>query len=107
MFSDLVRMECLVGPLRAADQIRLLAFRSFFTDRSVVPLHPEVRRRLDRQVSGRDNKAPIPVWSPAMPAPGSGPAFPSLTLESAGAKASHELPSRCPAIRRLHYPKRL
>jgi uncharacterized protein len=28
VISDLVRMECLVGPLRNADQIRLLAFRS-------------------------------------------------------------------------------
>jgi predicted nucleic acid-binding protein len=45
VISDLVRMECLVGPLRAADQIRLLAFRSFFTDCSVVPLHPEVMER--------------------------------------------------------------
>ena len=42
VISDLVRMECLVGPLRSADQIRLLAFRSFFSDCSVVPLHPEV-----------------------------------------------------------------
>ncbi len=32
VISDLVRMECLVGPLRMADQIRLLAFRSFFSD---------------------------------------------------------------------------
>ena len=39
---DLVRMECLLGPLRSADQIRLLAFRSFFSDCTVVPLHPEV-----------------------------------------------------------------
>jgi len=45
VISDLVRMECLVGPLRAADEIRLLAFRSFFTDCSVVPLHPEVMER--------------------------------------------------------------
>jgi hypothetical protein len=42
VISDLVRMECLVGPLRSADQIRLLAFRSFFSDCIVVPLHPEV-----------------------------------------------------------------
>lgn len=42
VISDLVRMECLVGPLRSADQIRLLAFRSFFSDCSVVPLHPQV-----------------------------------------------------------------
>lgn len=27
VISDLVHMECLVGPLRSADQIRLLAFR--------------------------------------------------------------------------------
>jgi predicted nucleic acid-binding protein len=45
VISDLVRMECLVGPLRMADQIRLLAFRSFFSDCSVVPLHPEVMER--------------------------------------------------------------
>ena len=53
VISDLVRMECLVGPLRTADQIRLLAhsfgedfvFRSFFSDCSVVPLHPEVMER--------------------------------------------------------------
>jgi len=45
VISDLVRMECLVGPLRSADQIRLLAFRSFFSDCSVVPLHPEVMER--------------------------------------------------------------
>ena len=45
VISDLVRMECLVGPLRTADQIRLLAFRSFFSDCTVVPLHPEVMER--------------------------------------------------------------
>ncbi len=45
LISDLVRMECLVGPLRAADQIRLLAFRSFFSDCRVVPLHPDVMER--------------------------------------------------------------
>ena len=45
VISDPVRMECLVGPLRAADQIRLLAFRSFFSACSVVPLHPEVMER--------------------------------------------------------------
>jgi len=45
VISDLVRMECLVGPLRSADQIQLLAFRSFFSDCSVVPLHPEVMER--------------------------------------------------------------
>ena len=45
VISDLVRMECLVGPLRVADQIRLLAFRSFFSDCSVVPLHPDVMER--------------------------------------------------------------
>jgi predicted nucleic acid-binding protein len=45
VISDLVRMECLVGPLRSADQIRLLAFRSFFSDCTVVPLHPEVMER--------------------------------------------------------------
>ena len=37
VISDLVRKEWLVGPLRMADQIRLLAFRSFFSDCSVVP----------------------------------------------------------------------
>lgn len=36
VISDLVRMECLVGPLPSADQIRLLAFRSFFSDCTVV-----------------------------------------------------------------------
>jgi predicted nucleic acid-binding protein len=45
VISDLVRMECLVGPLRTADQIRLLAFRSFFSDCSVVTLHPDVLER--------------------------------------------------------------
>ena len=45
VISDLVRMECLVGPLRAADQIRLHAFRSFFSDCSVMPLHPDVMER--------------------------------------------------------------
>ena len=45
VISDLVRMECLVGPLRTADQIRLQAFRSFFSDCTVVPLHPEVMER--------------------------------------------------------------
>ncbi|MDA1205801.1 MAG: type II toxin-antitoxin system VapC family toxin [Cyanobacteria bacterium] len=45
VISDLVRMECLVGPLRTADQIRLLAFRSFFSNCSVVPLHSEVMER--------------------------------------------------------------
>ena len=34
VISDLVRMECLVGPLCEADQIRLLAFRSFSCIRS-------------------------------------------------------------------------
>jgi len=45
VISDLVRMECLVGPLRAGDQIGQLAFRSFFADCTVVPLHPEVMER--------------------------------------------------------------
>ena len=45
VISDLVRMECLVGPLRTADQIRLLAFRSFFSNCNVVPLHSEVMER--------------------------------------------------------------
>jgi hypothetical protein len=45
VISDLVRMECLVGPLRTANQIRLLAFRSFFSDCTVVPLHPELMQR--------------------------------------------------------------
>ena len=45
VISDLVRMECLVGPLRTADQIRLLAFRSFFSNCSVVPLHSVVMER--------------------------------------------------------------
>ena len=40
MISDLVRMECLIRPLRSDDQIRLPAFRSFFSDCSVVTLHP-------------------------------------------------------------------
>ena len=34
VISDLVRMECLVEPLCAADQIRLLAFHSFSCIRS-------------------------------------------------------------------------
>ena len=45
VISDLVRMECLVGPLRSADQSRLLAFHTFFSDCTVVPLHPEVMDR--------------------------------------------------------------
>jgi hypothetical protein len=40
VISDLVCMECLVGPLRSADQNRPLAFRSFFSDCCVVPLQP-------------------------------------------------------------------
>lgn len=39
VISDLVRMACLVGPLRRGDQIRLLAFRSFFSDCSMIH-HP-------------------------------------------------------------------
>ena len=45
VISDPVRMEYLVGPLLAADQIRLLAFRSCFSACSVVPLQPEVMDR--------------------------------------------------------------
>ena len=45
VISDLVRMECLVGPLRTGDQNGQLAFRSFFSDCTVVPLHPEVMER--------------------------------------------------------------
>jgi predicted nucleic acid-binding protein len=45
VISDLVRVECVVGPLRAADQIRLLAFRSFFSDCSVMPLDPDAMER--------------------------------------------------------------
>jgi predicted nucleic acid-binding protein len=45
VISDLVRMECLMGSLRSADQIRLLAFRSFFWDCTVVPLRREVMER--------------------------------------------------------------
>ena len=53
VISDLVRMECLVGPLRTADQPGPLAYsygedcvnRSFFSDCTVVPLHPEVMER--------------------------------------------------------------
>jgi uncharacterized protein len=45
VISDLVRMECLVGPLRSADQLRLQAFRSFFSDCRVVPLNGEVMDR--------------------------------------------------------------
>ena len=43
--SGFLRMECLVGPLRAADQIRLLTFRSFFSDCSVIPLDPDAMER--------------------------------------------------------------
>lgn len=42
VISDLVRMECLVGALKADDQLRLLAFRSFFADCEVLPLTAEV-----------------------------------------------------------------
>lgn len=45
VISDLVRMACLVGPLRRGDQIRLLAFRSFFSDCSMIPPHSEVMKR--------------------------------------------------------------
>jgi hypothetical protein len=45
-------MECLVGPLRSADQNRPLAFRRFFSDCSVVPLHSEVMER----ASGRERR---------------------------------------------------
>ena len=59
---DLVRMECLVGPLRTADQIRLLAFRSFFSDCSVVPLHPEVMERAaERGAATGTGSAPEPT----------------------------------------------
>ena len=34
VISDLVRMECLAGPLHTADQMRLLAIRSFSCIRS-------------------------------------------------------------------------
>jgi hypothetical protein len=40
VISDLVRLECLIRPLRSDDQIRLPTFRSFFSDCSVVTLHP-------------------------------------------------------------------
>jgi predicted nucleic acid-binding protein len=52
VISDLVCMECLVGPLRSADQNRPLAFRRFFSDCSVVPLHSEVMER----ASGRERR---------------------------------------------------
>jgi hypothetical protein len=42
VINDLVCMECLIRPLRSAVQIRPLALGSFFSDCSVVPLHPEV-----------------------------------------------------------------
>jgi predicted nucleic acid-binding protein len=42
VISDLERMECLVGALKADDQLRLLAFRSFFADCEVLPLTAEV-----------------------------------------------------------------
>jgi predicted nucleic acid-binding protein len=45
VISDLVPMECLVGPLRTADLIRLLAFRSLFSDCSVMPLDPDAMER--------------------------------------------------------------
>jgi len=53
VISDLVGMEWLVGPLRKADQIQLLAYsfgedcvyRSFFSDCTVVTLQPEVMER--------------------------------------------------------------
>ena len=62
VISDLVRMECLVGPLRTADQIRLLAFRSFFSDCSVVPLHPEVMERAaERGAATGTGSAPEPT----------------------------------------------
>jgi len=62
VISDLVRMECLVGPLRSADQIRLLAFRSFFSDCSVVPLHPEVMERAaERGAATGTGSAPEPT----------------------------------------------
>jgi hypothetical protein len=39
VISDLVRMECLITPLRSDEQIPLPALRSFFSDCSVVTLH--------------------------------------------------------------------
>ncbi len=59
VISDLVRMECLVGPLRSDDQLRLLAFRSFFSDCEVLPLTAEVfdlaaRWRAEQRLSTAD-----------------------------------------------------
>jgi uncharacterized protein len=76
VISDLVRMECLVGPLRTADQIRLLAFRSFFSDCSVVPLHPEVMEQAAAAGNaihladwGCERAQPGPIGAPAAPQP--------------------------------------
>lgn len=67
VISDLVRMECLVGPLRSADQIRLLAYRSFFSDCSVVPLHPDVlERAAELRASTRLQTADAIHLAPAM-----------------------------------------
>jgi uncharacterized protein len=59
LISDLVRMECLVGALKADDQLRLLAFRSFFSDCEVLPLTAEVfdlaaRWRAEQRLSTAD-----------------------------------------------------
>ena len=50
MISDLTRMECLVGPLRAGDSLREAAFRVFFSAASiqVVPITPSVCERAAR-----------------------------------------------------------
>jgi hypothetical protein len=41
MISDLARMECLVGPLRSADQMSLQAFRSSHDPQGPDPQGPD------------------------------------------------------------------
>jgi predicted nucleic acid-binding protein len=42
VISDLVRLECKVGPLRRSDQALLARFEGFFASAFVAPLGPEV-----------------------------------------------------------------
>jgi predicted nucleic acid-binding protein len=42
VISDLVRLECKVGPLRTGDRALLQRFEDFFESASVVPLSPAV-----------------------------------------------------------------
>lgn len=57
VISDLVRLECLLSPMRRGDQMRLLAFRRIFADCRIIPLNSEV---IDRSAEIRA-AAPLPM----------------------------------------------